>query len=321
MTLDSFFPGPANRPQFIAHASRPDFPRALTETSPPVLKLYGLGNEALFHRINNHPGLAIVGSRQASPQGVSDAEWFAAEASALGLTIISGLAQGIDAAAHRGAMTGSGKTIAVLGHGRSTLYPPQHEHLANKIIESGGCLVTEYPDAVPALPRHFPSRNRIIAALARAVLVVEAAPRSGSLITARHALDLGVDVFVLPGSIHMPQSVGCNALIRQGAQLVQSPEQLLTDLGLIAPPSSRRGKKGERPAEPSLSLDWLDPRAHQVLAALDFQPRNVVELERATGLGQGDLFAGLLILELEKLASRISDGRWLKFRPKTTSVY
>jgi DNA processing protein len=195
--------------------------------------LFGLGNKAIIERMANSPGLAIVGSRQASTQGMADAHWFAREASKVGLTIISGLAQGIDAAAHRGGLEGCGSTIAVLGHGRDTVYPGQHRDLADLISCSGGALVTEYPDHTPAIAWHFPQRNRIIAALAQAVLVVEATPQSGSLITARHALELGIDVYVLPGSIHMPQSVGCNGLIRQGAQLIQSPEQLLEDLGMV----------------------------------------------------------------------------------------
>lgn len=321
MTRDTFFPGPPNRPQFELDAFEPRFPKALTETHPPVSKIYGLGQQGLIEKMGPEPGLAIVGSRQASPQGLQDAEWFAAEASALGLTIISGLAQGIDAAAHRGAMAGPGQTVAVLAHGRSMLYPSRHEGLANQIIAQGGCLITEYVDGAPALPHQFPARNRIIAALARAVLVVEAAPRSGSLITARHALDLGVDVFVLPGSIHMPQSVGCNALIRQGAQLVQSPDQLFNDLGLLAHAKSRAGSNRRHPLGPSPEVSLIDSRAQRVLDVLDFQPRTIHELEKASLLGQGDLFAGLLVLELEKIAARLPDGRWLKIKTKKNSVY
>jgi DNA processing protein len=321
MTHDTFFPGPPNRPPFELDAFEPGFPKSLSETHPPVSKIYGLGQQALLEKMGQHPGLAIVGSRQASSQGLQDAEWFATEASALGLTIISGLAQGIDAAAHRGAMAGPGQTIAVLAHGRSMLYPSRHEGLANQIIASGGCLITEYSDGAPALPHQFPARNRIIAALARAVLVVEAAPRSGSLITARHALDLGVDVFVLPGSIHMPQSVGCNALIRQGAQLVQSPDQLLSDLGLLPQMKPPLGSQQRNPLIPSPSVGHIDSRAQRAMTALDFQPRTVHELEKACQLSQGDLFAGLLLLELEKLATRLPDGRWLKLNDKSNSVY
>ncbi len=321
MTRDTFFPGPPNRPQFELDAFEPGFPKALAETHPPVSKVYGLGQQALLEKMSQQPGLAIVGSRQASAQGLHDAEWFAAEASARGLTIISGLAQGIDAAAHRGAMAGPGQTIAVLAHGRAILYPSRHEGLANQIIAQGGCLITEYVDGAPALPHQFPARNRIIAALAQAVLVVEAAPRSGSLITARHALELGVDVFVLPGSIHMPQSVGCNALIRQGAQLVQSPEQLLNDLGFFPAAKASSGSKHGEQANQSSGLGLIDARAQRAMSALDFQPRTIHELEKACQLTQGDLFAGLLLLELEKLATRLPDGRWLKLRTKSNSVY
>ena len=239
-----------------------------------------------------------------------DAEAFARRIAAVGLTVISGLAYGIDAAAHTGALEGEGKTIAVLGHGRNSLYPRAHEPLAKAICDSGGALITEYPDDVPALPHHFPERNRIIAALARAVLVVEAAPRSGSLITARHALELGIDVFVVPGSIHNPLAEGSNQLIRQGAQLVQSPEQLLEDLGINAIHSSPPDR-ALRSARQHASLAEL-PMADQVLQALSEQPADVFALSSLSGLPLGDVHTGLLLLELHGLAARIPDGRWLK---------
>lgn len=304
------FPFVISGPGFEIDAQSIDFPTALLEAHPPVRQLFGLGSQALVLRQTKKPGVAIVGSRRASPQGITDAEEFARRVSAAGLTVISGLAYGIDAAAHTGALVETGKTIAVLGHGRNSIYPRSHESLAKTICDSGGALITEYPDRIPALPHHFPQRNRIIAALARAVLVIEAAPRSGSLITARHALELGIDVFVVPGSIHNPLAEGSNQLIRQGAQLVQSPEQLLEDLGINTSHSSPpdRTLRGSRQHSSLAEL----PVADQVLQALSEQPADVLSLSSRSGLSLGDIHTGLLLLELHGLAARIPDGRWLK---------
>jgi DNA processing protein len=301
----------------------PNFPTALSQCYPPVKMLFGLGSLPCVARLAEQPGLAIVGSRQASPQGLADAQWFGREASLAGLTVISGLAHGIDGAAHRGALEGPGNTVAILAHGRDHLYPPSHKGLAQDILTQGGALLTEYPDGTPALPGYFPSRNRIIAALARAVLVIEATPQSGSLITARHALDLGVDVFVVPGSIHLAQSVGSNQLIRQGAQLVQSPAQLLEDLGVnaIQARPSRFGKtragNTQNTALGTQSLAFSDPRAEQVLTQLTFQPIDLATLEKTCQMTSGDLYAGLLVLEFNRQASRLPDGRWLRVKVLT----
>jgi DNA processing protein len=296
--------------EFRLACSEHDFPTSLTQTHPIVRMLFGQGSRELVARMGDVPGVAVVGSRQASAQGQEDAFWFARELSAHGVTVISGLAQGIDASAHAGALEGKAKTIAVLGHGLDSIYPPSNDALAKRILEHGGALVTEYPKGTPARAFQFPQRNRIIAGLARAILVVEASPQSGSLITARHGLELGIDVFVIPGSIHMPQSMGCNMLIRQGAQLVQSPEQLLEDLGVVLPKA-----RGPRPKnQPGLFPGHSDVRANLVLKALSFQPASTTALEKATGLVTGDLHAGLLLLELENLANRLPDGRWLKHK-------
>lgn len=308
--------------RFETSAESPDFPTALIQAHPPVTKLFGRGRESLLAAINASPGIAIVGSRQASSQGLADARLFAKEIAAAGITVISGLAQGIDAAAHEGALGQAGSTIAVLGHGRDLIYPPQHRDLADAIIGSGGLLITEYADQTRALAWHFPSRNRIIAALARAVLVIEAAPRSGSLITARHALDLGVDVFAIPGSIHMPQSLGTNQLIREGAQLIQSPQQLLEDLGLVPPKPKphrktkqafRTGQANQLPlAAQQASLIANDAQSLRVLDELSFQPTEAAAISQRLGLDGGSVYGALLILELAGLASRMPDGRWLK---------
>lgn len=304
------FPFGLSSPAFDIDARCIDFPTALSEAHPPVRRLFGLGSQSLVLRQTERPGIAVVGSRRASPQGIKDAEAFARRISEAGLTVISGLAYGIDAAAHAGALEGAGQTIAVLGHGLNSIYPKAHAPLARAICDTGGALITEYPDHVPALPHHFPQRNRIIAALASAVLVIEAAPKSGSLITARHALDLGIDVFVVPGSIHNPLAAGSNQLIRQGAQLVQSPEQLLEDLGIKTldanPPD--RTLRGVRQHSALAEL----PVADQVLQALSEHPADVLSLSSQSGLSLGDVHTGLLLLELHGLAARIPDGRWLK---------
>lgn len=297
-------------PAFEIDARMPYFPTALSETHPPVTRLFGLGNQSLVLEQQERPGVAIVGSRRASHQGMLDAEWFAREISQAGLTVISGLAYGIDAAAHAGALNSIGKTIAVLGHGRDQVYPRSHESLAKALCNAGGALVTEYPDGVPALAHHFPQRNRIIAGLSRAVLVIEATPKSGSLITARHALELGIDVFVLPGSIHNPQAEGGNQLIRQGAQPVQSPDQLLQDLGIHAV-SSKRPARSLR-SQPKDSLFPELPVAGKVLAVLDRHPVDVLALAEQSQLSLGDVHTGLLLLELHGLAARNPDGRWQK---------
>ncbi len=298
-----------------------DFPTALQQAHPPVRELFGLGSEAYARQLFRKPGVAIVGSRQATAQGCADAMWFAAALSRQGLAIISGLAQGIDAAAHRGGLSGHGKTAAILGNGLDQIYPRHHTGLANEIQQQGACLLTEYPAGTPARPRHFPNRNRIIAGLCRAVLVVEAMPKSGSLITARHALDLGIDVYVIPGSIHLPQSAGCNQLIRQGAQPVQSPEQLLEDLGLKQPAAIPRKAKADGPGllpGPDLftkSAGFGAGQAEQLqrlLGCLNAHPQEVEALGRLTGQAYASLYGDLLLLELMRLAIRTPDGKWQK---------
>lgn len=293
---------------FELPADEHDFPTALFHCHPPVKTLYARGSPGLFRSLAKTPGVAIVGSRQASAQGLADARRFALAISEAGIAVVSGLALGIDAAAHESAMAAEGKTVAVLGHGPDKVYPPAHHALAEKIVSGGGLLLGEYPRGVGARPFHFPHRNRIIAALSRAILVIEATPQSGSLITARHGLDLGIDVFALPGSIHSPQSLGTNALIRQGAQLVQSPEQFLEDLGLSV---ADRGAFGHGT---QLALAPSDERSRKVLDCLGFAPLPPEDLCKKARLTPGDVYAGLLLLELSGQAKRLPDGRWLRYR-------
>jgi DNA processing protein len=201
------------------------YPAALLTIADPPLLLYVTGRIALLQR----PAVAVVGSRNASRQGLLHAERFSESFSMAGLTVVSGLALGIDSAAHEGGLKGIGGTVAVIGTGIDLVYPLRNAALAERIAQQG-CVVSEYPLGMPPLPANFPRRNRLISGLSRAVLVVEAALRSGSLITARVAADQGREVFAIPGSIHSPMSKGCHALIKQGAKLVDSMEDVLEEL-------------------------------------------------------------------------------------------
>ena len=202
------------------------YPRLLLEIADPPPVLYVRGRVELLQR----PALAVVGSRNATAQGAANAESFAKSLSAAGLTIVSGLALGIDAAAHRGGLAGPGSTIAVLGTGIDIVYPRSNAALAGEIAERG-LLVSEFPLGTGALASNFPRRNRLISGLAQGCLVVEAALASGSLITARSAAEQGREVFAIPGSIHSPVSKGCHSLIKSGAKLVEAAEDVLAELG------------------------------------------------------------------------------------------
>ena len=276
-----------------------DYPHALLHSADPPLLLYLQGDAGLLAR----PSLAIVGSRQPSAQGRDNAHRFARELAAQGWTIVSGLAAGIDAAAHEGALAAGGQTIAVVGTGIDLVYPTRHRALAQRITEQG-LLVSELPLGAPPLAAHFPQRNRIIAGLARGTLVVEAALRSGSLITARLAAECGREVMAVPGSILSPQSAGCHALIRQGAALVESPEQVVEELGPPTPLSATR------PALPSVaSPPEAQPAADDpVLRALGHDPLSLDTLIDRCGWSAAALAAHLLELELDGRVARLPGG-------------
>ncbi len=271
----------------------PEYPSSLLETADPPLLLYVQGRTELL----GAESIAIVGSRNATRQGLDHARSFAAQLSHAGFTIVSGLALGIDAAAHEGGLEGAGSTVAVVGTGLDSAYPTRNRTLTSRIAELG-LLVSEYSLGTPPLPAHFPQRNRIIAGLARATLVVEAAPQSGSLITARLANEAGRDVFAIPGSIHSPQSRGCHALIKQGAKLVESVADILEELrpGTAAMPA--------RPA--SASAPAHDP----VLDALGFDPITLDKLAERTGWPPADLNIRLLELELDGRVARLPGQRF-----------
>jgi DNA processing protein len=261
-----------------------DYPQSLLETPDPPALLYLHGRRELLAR----PGLAVVGSRNATPQGISNAEQFARAFSAAGLTIVSGLALGIDAAAHRGGLDGAGSTIAVLGTGADILYPQRNRALGERIAREG-LILSEFPLGTPPHGGNFPRRNRVISGLARGCLVVEAALASGSLITARLAAEQGREVFAIPGSIHSPHAKGCHALIKQGAKLVESAQDLLQELGMkgfAAPPAA------------------ADPAVTGLLAHLGYDPCDIDTLCARSGLTADAVSAMLLQLELEgKVAS------------------
>jgi DNA processing protein len=269
------------------------YPRALLESGDPPLLLYVQGRIELLQA----ESLAVVGSRNPTPQGSANAHSFSAELSEAGLTIVSGLAMGVDGAAHEGGLEGAGSTIAVVGTGLDRVYPRRHLVLAHRIANQG-LIVSEYSLGTPPLAPHFPARNRIIAGLARGTLVVEAVLKSGSLITARMASECGRDVFAIPGSIHSPQSRGCHALIQQGAKLVESAADILEELKLplrVTMP----GSIGDN--APTSDAPASDP----LLDALGFDPITLDALVARTGWPAGELNSRLLDLELDGQVARL----------------
>ena len=223
----------APEPRALIPLGDPRYPRALLDSADPPILLYAQGRIELLQG----DSIAVVGSRNPTPHGSDNAHAFSHHLSDAGLAIVSGLALGIDAAAHAGGLEGAGSTIAVIGTGLDRVYPRRNLSLAHRIAGSG-LIVSEYALGTPALAAHFPLRNRIIAGLARGTLVVEAALQSGSLITARLANEAGREVFAIPGSIHSPQSRGCHALIKQGAKLVETAHDILEELRLPGPPAA-----------------------------------------------------------------------------------
>jgi DNA processing protein len=274
-----------------------DYPQALLDIDEAPPALFYLGRRELLNR----PALAIVGSRNASPQGRDDARAFARTLAAAGVTIVSGLAVGIDAAAHDGALHEIGSTLAVVGTGLDRVYPAANRALAHAIAEHGG-LLSEFAPGSPAIKFHFPRRNRLISGLARGVLVVEATLSSGSLITARLAGDQGREVMAVPGSIHSPLSRGCHKLIREGAKLVETAQDVLAELKIAAPAFT--------PAT-SGSVSTLPPgAAAAVVAALGTSPVDLDRLIARTGLPAQDVAAQLTGLEIAGQVAALPGGLW-----------
>jgi DNA processing protein len=274
-----------------------DYPRALLEIGDPPPVFYCQGER----RFISATSLAIVGSRNATPQGCANAEAFAAALSAAGITIISGLALGIDAAAHRAALRHAGSSVAVVGTGLDRVYPARNRTLAHELA-AHGALISEFAPGTPPLPGNFPRRNRLISGLARGVLVVEATVSSGSLITARLAGEQGREVFALPGSIHSPFSKGCHKLIRDGAKLVETAQDILDELAL--PLVASRALPVRDDGGPP------DATEARLLAALGHDPLDVDTLAARSGLAAALVTATLTALELRGRVAAVAGGLW-----------
>ncbi|MCS6944201.1 MAG: DNA-processing protein DprA [Sutterellaceae bacterium] len=303
-TAEQWLAAAPNR--FLLTLADADYPALLLASHDPPPLLFAEGRRALLAT----PMLAIVGSRSCSRQGAATAEAFAQSLARAGLTIVSGLASGIDAAAHRGALRaaaegGPASTIAVVGTGIDRVYPAANRWLAEQ-IRAHGLLLSEFALGTPALAHNFPRRNRILAALGRGVLVVEAALHSGSLITARIAAELGREVFAIPGSIHAPTAKGCHRLIKEGAKLVESAADILEELRLSA---AAAGKPTANTAS-----DALPPPLRTLLAVIGHDPVDVDTLAARSGLDTGHLTAALLELELAEYVERLPGNRYQRIK-------
>lgn len=287
--------GATGRSLTVVSSFEASYPPLLTHIPDPPIVLWLKGDPQHLSR----PAVAIVGSRAATPTGLSLARQLARELAEAGLTIVSGLARGIDGAAHEGALDAGGVTIGVLGCGADVVYPPGHARLAGRVAETGA-LVSELPPGTPPLPHHFPLRNRIISGLSRAVVIVEAHERSGSLITAKAALEQGRDVLAVPGSVMSGCYRGCHALIRDGARLVEKVEDVLEEIGWSARAAPAAGSAN------SLRLSALEE------TMTPGEPYSVDELSRRTGRATPALLAELATLELAGRVSRLAGGSYLR---------
>lgn len=275
----------------------PRYPQALLTIPDPPTVIYVQGRVELL----NATAVAIVGSRNASAQGTHDAQAFAQALSCAGLCIVSGMALGIDAAAHRGGLAGPGSSIAVMGTGADIVYPPRNLALARELA-ARGCLISEFALGTEPAAGNFPRRNRLISGLSRGVLVVEAGKPSGTLITARLALEQDRDVFAIPGSIHSPLSKGCHDLIKQGAKLVEDANDILCELGL--PPLARAAEPEER-----------GERAHPMLAAMGHAPASLDQIAQRTGMAAARVAAQLSRLEIEGRIAPLPGGLFQRLAP------
>lgn len=306
----------------------PGYPATLFDTGDPPIALFVRGNPDLLDK----PAVAVVGARNATDAGKENARAFSHYLARRGWTIVSGLARGIDAAAHEGALAAGpqgGSTIAVLASGLDDIYPRQHARLAEEIATQGA-LVSEYLPGTPAQPFRFPDRNRLVAALSRGVLVVEAAAQSGSLLTARLATECGREVFAIPGSIHAPLSRGCHALIRQGAKLVEQGLDIEEELQRTGPtpmsavlPLQRSGAaqsscsstdadRSRSTATRPVTRMLKDPVVARVLTALGYDPASADQLCSRSGLDYSRIATILTELELNDIVQRLDDGRYLR---------
>ncbi len=278
-----------------------DYPHLLLNIADPPPLLYLKGQRRLL----SMPALAVVGSRNATPQGIVNAETFAEAASNAGLCIVSGMALGIDTAAHRGGLRGAATSIAVVGTGLDIVYPAKNHPLAHELAEKGA-IISEFPLGMPAIGHNFPRRNRIISGMAHACLVVEAALRSGSLITARQALEQGRDVLAIPGSIHSPLSKGCHALIKQGAKLVENTQDILDELGyhtIVNTANAQKETHTIHSTENALLLEHLG-----------YDSVSIDTLCVRSGLTADAVSAMLLTLELDGFVASLPGGCYQRIR-------
>ncbi|MFZ5536404.1 MAG: DNA-processing protein DprA [Pseudomonadota bacterium] len=282
----------------------PRYPPALHDLADPPPALFALGDPDLLRL----PTLTIVGTRHPSPGGALNARAFARDLAGRGLTIASGLALGIDAEAHRGALEAKGLTLAAVGTGVDRVYPARHRELAHAIVDGGGLIISELPLGTPPRPGQFPRRNRLLAALGLGTLVVEAAVKSGSLITARLAAELGREVFAIPGSIHNPMARGCHTLIRSGAKLVDSSSDILEELAPRLAPLPP-------PAVPEAAPPELPADHARLLEAMGFDPVSVDDLVERCGLTAAEVSSILLILQLQGLIAPATGGLYVRLPP------
>jgi len=279
----------------------PDYPAQLKEIADPPPILFVRGNSGLL----SLPQIAIVGSRNPSSLGEETAYNFAKILSQRGFVITSGLALGIDGASHRGALAAQGYTIAVAGTGLDRVYPARHKDLATEIVKTG-LMISEFPPGTTAKANHFPRRNRIISGLCQGLLVVEAAKQSGSLITARMALEQNREVFAIPGSIHNPLARGCNALIRDGAKLVETTQDILEEL-------SQYYQQDEK-IEPTAMQSTLDLEQQTLLNRVMFSPTSIDNLVENTGISVEVISSMLLILELQGYLEATAGGCYMRIK-------
>lgn len=275
----------------------PSYPPLLKEISAAPAMLFVRGDPGLLAM----PQLAMVGSRNASPQGLRDAEQFGRVLAASGFVVTSGMALGIDGAAHRGAIR-AGKTLSVLGTGLDVIYPRQHKQLYGDIVDAGGAIVSEFLPGTSAMPANFPRRNRVISGLSLGVLVVEAALKSGSLITARYAMEQNREVFALPGSIHNPMCKGNHQLLKQGATLVESVDDVVEQLGGML------GYLAEDNTDPSMRVVEDSGEEQVLLSAMGFEAVDMDRLVARTGLPVRDVTRMLMLLELDGKVVSINGG-------------
>jgi DNA processing protein len=280
-----------------------EYPRALCEIHDPPAVLFVRGQILPQDAL----AIAIVGARHATHYGIEQAERLAGSLARAGLTITSGLARGIDAAAHRGALAAGGRTLAVLGSGLLNLYPAEHAELAERVVASGA-LISEMPPHSPPVAGAFPQRNRIITGISLGVLVVEASTRSGALISARHAMEQGREVFAVPGRIDSRMSHGCHRLIRDGAKLVETADDVLEELGpLVAPARSAAGDEVRQPAE--LLLNDVE---RQILSVISNDATTIDAVVAESGLPTGQVLATISVLEMRHLVRRLSGNTLIR---------